>query len=39
MRLERPSKAKRTTIVLVVTVPMQVEQDVAASWCRWSEAR
>jgi len=38
MRLERPSKVKRTTIVLVATAPTQVEQGVAASWCRWSEA-
>jgi hypothetical protein len=30
MRLERPNTVKRTTIVLVVTAPMQVEQDVAA---------
>jgi hypothetical protein len=39
MRLERPNKVKTTMIVLVATAPMQVAQDVAASWCRWSEAR
>jgi len=31
MRLERPNKVKRTTIVLEATAPMQVEQDAAAS--------
>ncbi len=25
--------------VLMAAEPMQVEQEVDASWCRWSEAR
>jgi hypothetical protein len=31
MRLENPSIVKSTTIPLVATVPMQEEQDAAAS--------
>ena len=39
MRLERPSNVRRKPTVLMATDPMQVAQEVDASWCRWSEAK
>jgi hypothetical protein len=39
MRLENPSIIRRKPIVLTAADPMQVEQEVETSWCRWSEAR
>jgi hypothetical protein len=39
MRLEKPSRVKRKPTILMLADPMQVEQDVDTSWCRWSEAR
>ena len=38
-KLENPSIIRRKPIVLTAADPMQVEQDVEISWCRWSEAR
>jgi len=38
IRLEKPSIIRRKPTILMAADPMQVEQEVETSWCRWPEA-